>query len=73
MQLVPSLVESVLTDRFDWVVPRVAEFLARGNEAVWQKEEVFESVKMIFGSQKHRKRRKTTVGCDWCRAWVNLF
>jgi hypothetical protein len=32
-RLVPSLVEFVLTNGFDWVVPRSAEILARGIEA----------------------------------------
>jgi hypothetical protein len=34
MRSVPSLVGSILTNWFDWVVLKAAEFPARGNEAV---------------------------------------
>ena len=54
--MVPSLGESVLTSGFVWVVPRVAKFLARGDEAVRQKPEALESVERAFGSRKRRIR-----------------
>ena len=56
--MVPSRVEMVVTNYFDQVMPKAAEFLARGNEAVWLRQEAFESAHVIFGSRKHRKRSR---------------
>ena len=58
MRLVPNRVEIVLTNYFGQVMPKAAEFPARGNEAVWLRQEAFESVEVIFGSLKQRKSRK---------------
>jgi cell pole-organizing protein PopZ len=73
MQWVPSLVEFVLTNEFDWVAPRAAEFPARGNEASPAQARSLRECGRGLRVTEAKEEVEGRVRCNWCRAWSNSF